>query len=176
MGSAFGPEEKRGIAESLSEEELAIFDLLTRQTHTQPNERNQVKQVAKALLDTLKAEDAPGSGLAQAAKDPCRRPCGHSRRAGAGICPKRMIPNCAGRDPRWFFSMCMICVWIEENKNWLSCHTLSKSELPEQCSEMIAMGIMTSRWNIINMEILLNPTLSIKISIKINLPRLHGND
>ncbi len=50
-------EEQRHISENLSEEELAIFDLLTR-----PNiklnkaERERVKQVAKELLDTLKAE------------------------------------------------------------------------------------------------------------------------
>jgi hypothetical protein len=50
-------EEQRGVSETLSEEELAIFDLLIR-----PNiklnkaERERVKQVAKELLDTLKAE------------------------------------------------------------------------------------------------------------------------
>jgi len=50
-------EEQRGVAENLNEEELAIFDLLTR-----PNiklnkpEKEQVKKVAKDLLDTLKAE------------------------------------------------------------------------------------------------------------------------
>jgi len=50
-------EEQRGIAENLSEEELTLFDLLTR-----PNlklsrpEREAVKQVAHELLDTLKAE------------------------------------------------------------------------------------------------------------------------
>jgi len=50
-------EEQRGIAESLSEEELALFDLLTR-----PNlkltraEKEEVKEVARELLDTLKAE------------------------------------------------------------------------------------------------------------------------
>ncbi len=50
-------EEQRGIAESLSEEELALFDLLTR-----PNlklsraEKEEVKRVARELLDTLKAE------------------------------------------------------------------------------------------------------------------------
>jgi type I restriction enzyme, R subunit len=50
-------EEQRGIAENLSEEELALFDLLTR-----PNlkltrtEKEEVKKVAKELLDTLKAE------------------------------------------------------------------------------------------------------------------------
>jgi type I restriction enzyme R subunit len=50
-------EEKRGIAESLSEEELAIFDLLTRPELklTQAQEQ-QVKNVAQGLLQTLKAE------------------------------------------------------------------------------------------------------------------------
>jgi type I restriction enzyme R subunit len=50
-------EEQRGIAENLSEEELTLFDLLTR-----PNlkltraEKEEVKKVARELLDTLKAE------------------------------------------------------------------------------------------------------------------------
>ena len=50
-------EEQRGIAENLSEEELAVFDLLTR-----PNpklnraEQKTVREVARQLLDTLKAE------------------------------------------------------------------------------------------------------------------------
>jgi type I restriction enzyme R subunit len=56
MGS-LDQEEKRGIAESLSEEELAIFDLLTRPNpKLNKKEREQVKKVAKDLLDTLKAE------------------------------------------------------------------------------------------------------------------------
>ena len=50
-------EEQRGIAENLSEEELAIFDLLTRPNiKLNKTERAQVKQVAKELLDILKAE------------------------------------------------------------------------------------------------------------------------
>ena len=50
-------EEQRGVSENLTEEELAVFDLLTR-----PNlklsraEREKVKQVAKDLLDTLRSE------------------------------------------------------------------------------------------------------------------------
>jgi type I restriction enzyme R subunit len=50
-------EEQRGIAEHLSEEELAVFDL-----HTRPNlkltrtEREHVREVAGRLLDALKAE------------------------------------------------------------------------------------------------------------------------
>ena len=50
-------EEKRGIAEKLSEEELAIFDLLTRPEITLgKKEELQVKKVAQKLLETLKEE------------------------------------------------------------------------------------------------------------------------
>jgi type I restriction enzyme R subunit len=50
-------EEKRGIAEQLSEEELTLFDLLTKPDPvlTKAEER-QVKKVAKGLLETLKRE------------------------------------------------------------------------------------------------------------------------
>jgi type I restriction enzyme R subunit len=50
-------EEQRGISENLSEEELAIFDLLTKPAiKLSKKEEKQVKEVAKELLDTLKAE------------------------------------------------------------------------------------------------------------------------
>jgi type I restriction enzyme, R subunit len=50
-------EEQRGIGENLSEEELALFDLLTRpDMKLSRPEKEQVKQVAQELLDTLKAE------------------------------------------------------------------------------------------------------------------------
>ena len=50
-------EEKRGIAENLSEEELALFDLLTGPNiKLSKKEHEQFKKVAKELLDTLKAE------------------------------------------------------------------------------------------------------------------------
>lgn len=50
-------EEKRGVAENLSEEELAIFDLLTKpDLELSDDERAKVKNVAKDLLDTLKSE------------------------------------------------------------------------------------------------------------------------
>ncbi len=50
-------EEKRGIGENLTEEELVIFDLLTKPdiTLTKP-ETAEVKKVAKALLEKLKQE------------------------------------------------------------------------------------------------------------------------
>ncbi len=50
-------EEQRGIAEQLNEEELALFDLLTRpEIDLSRKEKDQVKAVARELLDTLKAE------------------------------------------------------------------------------------------------------------------------
>jgi type I restriction enzyme, R subunit len=50
-------EEKRGIAEQLTEEELVIFDLLTKPNMTLSKaEERDVKKVAKDLLETLKKE------------------------------------------------------------------------------------------------------------------------
>ena len=50
-------EERRGIAENLSEEELAIFDLLTKPEIKLGNkEQQEVKKVAHDLLETLKKE------------------------------------------------------------------------------------------------------------------------
>jgi type I restriction enzyme, R subunit len=51
-------EEQRHLAENLTEEELAVFDLLTRQPAVKlgRKERRQVKQAARSLLETLKAE------------------------------------------------------------------------------------------------------------------------
>jgi type I restriction enzyme, R subunit len=50
-------EEKRGIAEGLSEEELTLFDLLTKpEPKLTRKEQAEVKRVCKALLETLKAE------------------------------------------------------------------------------------------------------------------------
>ncbi len=50
-------EEKRGIAENLTEEELTIFDLLIKPEMTLSNkEKQEVKKVAHDLLETLKKE------------------------------------------------------------------------------------------------------------------------
>ena len=50
-------EEKRGLAEQLTEEELVIFDLLTKPEMTlTPAEELEVKKTAKTLLAKLKAE------------------------------------------------------------------------------------------------------------------------
>lgn len=47
----------RTIAEQLSEEELAVFDLLTRpSTNLSKKEKQRVKKVAHELLETLKRE------------------------------------------------------------------------------------------------------------------------
>jgi type I restriction enzyme, R subunit len=50
-------EDQRAIAENLTEEELTIFDLLTKPDfHLTKQEKKEVKQVAKNLLETLKRE------------------------------------------------------------------------------------------------------------------------
>src|SRR5205814_5575796 len=50
-------EEKRGIAQQLTEEELAILDLLTKpEMKLTAAEEREVKKVAKQLLETLKRE------------------------------------------------------------------------------------------------------------------------
>jgi type I restriction enzyme R subunit len=50
-------EERRGIAEQLSEEELVIFDLLTKPDMTlSKTEEIEVKKVARELLESLKRE------------------------------------------------------------------------------------------------------------------------
>ena len=57
LAQALKIEDKRALSENLSEEELAIFDLLTKPdiTFTEA-EKLQIKQVAKELLSTLKQE------------------------------------------------------------------------------------------------------------------------
>lgn len=48
-------EDKRGVSEKLTEEELAIFDILTKpELDMTPKEKKQVKLVARSLLQTLK--------------------------------------------------------------------------------------------------------------------------
>jgi type I restriction enzyme R subunit len=57
FAQALNEEEKRGIAQQLSEEELAIFDLLTKPRMSLTKcETDQVKKVARELLTTLKRE------------------------------------------------------------------------------------------------------------------------
>ena len=48
-------EEKRGVSEQLTEEELAVFDILTKpEPDLTPKDRKQVKKVARELLEALK--------------------------------------------------------------------------------------------------------------------------
>ena len=50
-------EERRGIAEQLTEEELAVFDLLTKpEMRLSKKEEREVKKVARELLETLQRE------------------------------------------------------------------------------------------------------------------------
>jgi type I restriction enzyme, R subunit len=57
FGQTVNEEDERHIREGLSEEELAVFDLLTKpEIELTESERKQVKKVARDLLNTLKAE------------------------------------------------------------------------------------------------------------------------
>jgi type I restriction enzyme R subunit len=57
FAQSLSEEEKRGVSESLTEEELALFDILTRPNiKLSRKEKETVKKVAQELLDTLKAE------------------------------------------------------------------------------------------------------------------------
>jgi len=57
FAQSLNQEEQRGISENLNEEELAVFDLLTRpNVRLSKQERDQVKKVARDLLHTLRAE------------------------------------------------------------------------------------------------------------------------
>ncbi len=56
-GKKLNQEEKRGLAEQLTQEELVIVDLLTKPEIALTNrERTEVKKVARALLEKLKKE------------------------------------------------------------------------------------------------------------------------
>ena len=57
LAGELNAEDQRAIAEQLSEEELAVFDLLTRpELELTEAERNAVKAISKELLETLKRE------------------------------------------------------------------------------------------------------------------------
>ena len=59
FAKSLNEEERRTIAEELSEEELAVFDLLTKpEIDLTKSERKQVKKVARELLAVLKREKA----------------------------------------------------------------------------------------------------------------------
>jgi type I restriction enzyme, R subunit len=57
LAQELNAEEQRHVAEQLSEEELAVFDLLTRPNmELSEREKDEVKKVARGLLETLKRE------------------------------------------------------------------------------------------------------------------------
>ncbi len=76
-------EERRGIREQLDDEQLAILDILTRPSPPlTKQEREQVKRLARELLDTLKAERLVLPQVAQPTADSCRCARRHSGSAG----------------------------------------------------------------------------------------------
>ena len=78
LTQALDAEEHRAISERLTEEELAIVDLITNRGDTlTEQERAQVKKVAQALVIPTRRETRPG--LAQTPASTRRRPCRHRR-------------------------------------------------------------------------------------------------
>ncbi len=55
LGNELSEEEKRGAKENLTEEELTVFDLLYKE-NLDPDEIEQIKKVAKSMLEKLKSE------------------------------------------------------------------------------------------------------------------------
>ncbi|MFY8215822.1 MAG: type I restriction endonuclease subunit R, partial [Chthoniobacterales bacterium] len=56
LGKALSEEQKRGVRENMSEEELVIFDILTRPApELNTDERNEIKKIARELLERLKS-------------------------------------------------------------------------------------------------------------------------
>ena len=56
FAESLNDEEKRGVSEQLGEEELVLFDLLTKpEIKMSKTDRDKVKAAARNLLDTLKA-------------------------------------------------------------------------------------------------------------------------
>ena len=96
-------EEKRGIAEQLTEEELVIFDLLTKpDISLTKQETAGVKKVAKSLLEKLKQEKTR-TRLAEAADDQGRW---YSRQYRTFSMNFRELTrqNCTGRSAMSFIS------------------------------------------------------------------------
>ncbi len=57
MAQELSDEAQRAISEGLNEEELAVFDILTKpEMSLTDKEKQEVKKVAKSLLETLKRE------------------------------------------------------------------------------------------------------------------------
>ncbi len=82
FAQSLNEEEQRGVGEQLSEEELALFDLLTKpQIAMSDADREKVKATARELLATLKGGQA-GARLAQTATGPGRSARHHRKAPG----------------------------------------------------------------------------------------------
>ena len=102
-------EEKRGMAENLSEEELALFDILTRPNmKLSREEKKQVKGVAQELLDTLKAERLV---LDWRKKQQTRAAVQLTIEQVLDKLPEAYSPKFTSRNAGWSISMCTIVIW-----------------------------------------------------------------
>ena len=81
LGRSLSEEQQRHVRENMTEEELVIFDILTRPApEMSPDERGEVKKVARELLGRLKS--LLGTQLAAEVIGPVTAQAGHRRRAG----------------------------------------------------------------------------------------------
>ena len=83
LTQALTDEQQRHVREQLSEEELTVFDLLTRPgPDLTPEEREEVKKVARHILERVRA--GAGSELAPEGAGPRAREAGDRGHAGRG--------------------------------------------------------------------------------------------
>jgi hypothetical protein len=113
-------EEQRHVREQLTEEELAIFDLLMKpRPDITAKEEKQVKKVAKGMLQTLKTQALCWIGASGSSHG---RRCGFASRNGWISCRRRSQPRSTGSSVRRCTSMCMtVMEWLE--KGWHNADT-----------------------------------------------------
>ena len=97
FAKSLNEEERRTIAEELSEEELAVFDLLTKpEIDLTKSERKQVKKVARELLAVLKREKLVldgGTGSSRGLRHWLRPSRVRHRRPHAGCWPSNQLTS-----------------------------------------------------------------------------------
>lgn len=103
-------EDRRAVAEELSEEELAIFDLLTKpRVNLTRSEREQVKNTARDLLKILKREKLILDWRKRALR--CGSPLNRSSMKG---CPKPTPPRYTRAKQALFLSMFISAITVTE--------------------------------------------------------------
>ena len=99
----------RGVSENLSEEELAIFDLLTRPNiKLNKKEREQVNRSPKNCSTPSKPNASSSTGANN--KRPAH-PSAWRFSMHWNNCLNPILPNSTGKNVKWFISTCMMYIW-----------------------------------------------------------------